>query len=69
MGSAFSLGKSIVNDTCGMHQVQCAICLKVEGKEKLLVFKLEKFEHVGRCKSKFLSCGVEFGYFHFYPKS
>jgi len=43
MGSAFSLGKFIVDDTCGVHQVQCAICLKVEGKEKLLVFKLEKF--------------------------
>jgi hypothetical protein len=64
MGSAFSLGKSIVNDTCGMHQVQCAICLKVEGKEKLLVLKLVSLlKHASRRKAKVPSHNVEVGFF------
>jgi hypothetical protein len=43
MGNAFSLGKSIVDDTSNVHQVRCVIYLKVEGKEKLPVPKFDKF--------------------------
>jgi hypothetical protein len=43
-----------VIDTIGnVHQIQCAICSKVEGKPKLLVPKLDNLlKHVGRLKAK-----------------
>jgi hypothetical protein len=62
--------ESIVDDIGNVHQVQCAICSKVEGKEKLLVFKLDSLlTHANRHKTKVPSHGVEVGSFYFYPKS
>ncbi len=64
------LAKSIVNDIGNVHQVQCAICSKVEGKEKLLVLKLiNLLMHASKHKAKVLSCGVEVGSFYFYTES
>jgi hypothetical protein len=59
-----------VDDIGNVHQVQCAICSKVKGKEKLLVLKLDSLlTYVGRHKAKVPNCGVEVGSFYFYPKS
>jgi hypothetical protein len=56
--------------TKNMHQVQCAICTKVKGKENLLVLKLDSlFKHVGMCKAKVSKARVEFGSFYFDLKS
>ncbi len=53
-----------------MHQVQCVICLKIEGKERLLVPKLNKlFKHASRLKAKVPNRGVEVGSFYFNPKN
>jgi hypothetical protein len=63
------LAKSILDDIGNEHQVQCAICSIVEGKEKLLVFKLDSlFMHASRQKAKVPSRGVEVGSFYFYHK-
>jgi hypothetical protein len=66
--------KSIVDDRGKVHQVQCAICLKIEGKERLLVPKLNKlFKHASRFKAKVpnrgVEVGVEVGFFYFNPKN
>jgi hypothetical protein len=54
----------IVNDISNVHQIQCAICSKVEGKEKLLVLKLDNLlTHATRHKAEVPSCGVEVGSF------
>jgi hypothetical protein len=63
------LAKSILDDIGNEHQVQCAICSKIEGKEKLLVLKLDSlFMHASRQKAKVPSRGVEVGSFYFYHK-
>jgi hypothetical protein len=63
MGSMSSLHNAIVNDIGNVHYVWCAICLKIEGKEKLLVFKLVSLlKHVGKHKTRVLSHGVEISF-------
>ncbi len=53
-----------------MYKVQCAICMKVEKKEKLLVFKLDSLlKHASRCKTKVSKLGVTTGPFYFNFKS
>ncbi len=49
-----------------MHKVQCAICTKVEEKEKLLMFKLDSLlKHVSGCKTKVSKLAVATGPFYF----
>jgi len=53
-----------VDDIGNVHQVQCAICSKVEVKEKLLVLKLDNLlTHASRHKAEVPSRGVEVGSF------
>lgn len=60
----------IMDDIGNVHQVQCAICSKVKGKEKLLVFKLDSLlTHASRHKTKVPSRGVEVALFYLYLKS
>jgi len=60
----FPWAKCITNDRGKVHQVRCAICLKIEGKERLLVPKLNMlFKHASRLKAKVLNHGVEVGCF------
>jgi len=59
-----------MDDIDNVHQVQCAICSKVEGKEKLLVLKLDSLlTHASRHKTKIPSHNVKVGSLYFYPKS
>jgi hypothetical protein len=69
-GQSLPWAKSIVNDRGKVHQVQCAICLKIEGKERLLVPKFNRlFKHASRLKAKVPNCGVEIGSFYFNLKT
>jgi hypothetical protein len=64
MGAMSSLGNAIVDDICNVHHALCAICLKVEGKEKLLVLKLVSLlKHASKRKAKVPSHSVEVGFF------
>jgi len=64
MGAMSSLGATIVDDTDNVHHVWCAICLKVEAKEKLLILKLVSLlKHASRHKAKVPSHNVEVGLF------
>jgi hypothetical protein len=59
-----------MDDIGNVHQVQCAICSKVERKEKLLVLQLDSLlTRASRHKTKVLSHSVEVGSFDFYLKS
>jgi hypothetical protein len=48
MGYKASLGKiNIIDETNNVHKVQCAICTKIKGKEKLFMLKLDNLlKHV-----------------------
>ncbi len=52
-----------------MHKVHCAICSKVEGKEKFLILKFNNLlKHIGCRKAKVVGLGVEVGVFYFNGK-
>jgi hypothetical protein len=54
--------ESIIDTRSNVHQVQSAICSKVEGKPKLLVLKIDNLlKHVGRYKAKVASPKVKVG--------
>lgn len=49
-----------------MHQVRCKICSDVDGKDKLLVLKLDSlWKHVGRRKAMTSSGKVKVGEYYF----
>jgi hypothetical protein len=59
----------VVDCKGNVHKVCCAICSKVEGKEKLSILKLNNLlKHVGCCKGKIISLGVEVSVFNFSGK-
>jgi len=58
--------ESVIDTIGNVHQIQCAICSKVEGKPKLLVFKLDNLlKHVGRLKAKVASLRVKVRFLFF----
>jgi hypothetical protein len=58
--------ESVIVTICNVHQIQCAICSKMEGKPKLLVLKLDNLlRHVGHLKAKVTSLRVEVGFLFF----
>jgi hypothetical protein len=58
--------ESVIVTICNVHQIQCVICSKMEGKPKLLVPKLDNLlRHVGHLQAKVASLRVEVGFLFF----
>jgi hypothetical protein len=69
MGCVISLAKVHKNVTSNVHNIQCTICSKIEGKDKIFVCKLDNLlKHASKCKVKVASRGVEIVSFYFNPK-
>jgi len=71
MGYEVSLGRiNIVDETENVHKVQCAICMKIKGKEKLFMLKFDNLlKHTGRHETKVSNLRVAIGSFYFNLKS
>jgi hypothetical protein len=71
MGYEASLGRiNIVDEISNVHKVQCAICTKVKGKEKLFMPKLNNlFKHARRHEAKVSNLKVTIVSFYFNLKS
>lgn len=67
--ACFPWVESIIDYKGNVHKVHYAIYWKVEGKEKLLIPKLNNLlKHVGCRKTKVVGLGVEVGAFYFNSK-
>jgi hypothetical protein len=68
-GLCFPWVEYVVDYKGNVHKVCCAICSKVESKEKLFILKLNNLlKHVGCHKGKVVSLAVEVSVLNFNGK-